>query len=68
MMMWHHVWWCDTMCDDVTLDEAGPYDDVTPCMMMWHYVWWCDTRWSRCYVICVIVYQYINNIHMLYAE
>jgi hypothetical protein len=29
MMMWHYVWWCDTM-----------YDDVTLCMMMWHYVWW----------------------------
>ena len=24
-MMWHYVWWCDTM-----------YDDVTLCMMMWH--------------------------------
>jgi hypothetical protein len=24
MMMWHYVWWCDTM-----------YDDVTLCMMMW---------------------------------
>jgi hypothetical protein len=23
----HYVWWCDTMCDDVTL-----------CVMMWHYV------------------------------
>jgi hypothetical protein len=31
-MMWHCVWWCDTV-----------YDDVTLCMMMWHCVWWCDT-------------------------
>ena len=30
--MWHCVWWCDTV-----------YDDVTLCMMMWHCVWWCDT-------------------------
>jgi hypothetical protein len=30
-MMWHCVWWCDIM-----------YDDVTLCMMIWHYVWWSE--------------------------
>ncbi len=33
--MWHRVWWCDTV-----------YDDVTLCMMMWHCVWWCDTVYT----------------------
>jgi len=40
MMMWHYVWWCDTM-----------YGDVTLCMMMWHCVWWCATMYddvTRC--------------------
>jgi hypothetical protein len=37
MMMWHGVWWCDTMC-------AGWL--VYVCMMMWHYAWWCDTAYD----------------------
>ena len=32
MMMWHYVWWCGSVYDDVTLG-----------VMMWHYVWWCDS-------------------------
>jgi hypothetical protein len=61
MMMWHCVWWCDTMYDDVTLcmmmwhyvwwcDSVcwcdTVLDDVTLCMMMWHCVWWCDTMYG----------------------
>ena len=52
MMMWHCVWWCDTVYDDVALCMMmwhcvcwcdTMYDDVTLCMMMWHCEWWCDT-------------------------
>jgi len=54
-MMWHCVWWCDTLYDDVTLCVMmwhciwwcdTLYDDVTLCRMMWHCVWWCDTMYD----------------------
>jgi hypothetical protein len=64
MMMWHYVWWCDTMYDDLTLCMMmwhyawwcdTMYDDVTLCMM-WHYVWWCDTMAHKAGLLCLRVY------------
>jgi hypothetical protein len=57
MMMWHNVWWCDTM-----------YDDVTQCMMMWHYHMLQLSMTMYTY----IMYTYISKIsaleHFLYDK
>ena len=50
MMMWHDVWWCDTM-----------YDDVTRCMMMWHYkhqanIHTCKITMITCLCVCLCVW------------
>jgi len=49
MMMWHYVWWCDTM-----------YDDVTLCMMMWHYAWWFDTMHDDM-TLCMMIWHAFSS-------
>ena len=52
MMMWNHVWWCDT----VSL------------MMMWNHVWWCDTViikvCSALYIFRVCNNKHINALYV----
>jgi hypothetical protein len=68
MMMWHCVWWCDPVYDDVTLCMmmwhcvwwCDPvYDDVTLCMMMWHCVWWCDTVYDDV-TLCMMMWHCVK--------
>ena len=61
ILMWHCVWWCDTVYDDVTPcvmmwhDACVFSNGIIPpllidarlvSVMMWHHVWWCDNTYD----------------------
>jgi len=56
-MMWHYVWWCDTMYDDVTLCMMTHTHTHTPDQVR-AVPRWCDTKYDDV-TLCMMMWHYV---------